>query len=1273
MSPTPSPETLSVEALVSQVADEFMAQLNRGEQPDVEEYARRHPQIASFIRQVLPALQAVRCPSPNLSTATDRIPPQPPLTGYLGDYRLLREVGRGGMGVVYEAEQISLGRRVALKVLPFATALDGRQLQRFKNEAQAAAHLHHQNIVPVYAVGCERGVHYYAMQFIDGQTLAEVIADLRLPIADCRLEEQSAIGNRQSAIDRTPPVAALSTERSTRGAAYVRAVARLGIQAAEALEYAHQQGIVHRDIKPANLLVDGRGNVWITDFGLAQCRGETRLTMTGDVLGTLRYMSPEQARARHAVVDQRTDIYSLGATLYELLTLQPIFAGASREELLLQIGLEEPQPLGGWNRAIPADLETIVLKALAKDPEERYATAQELADDLERFLQDVPIRAKRPTLRQRLAKWARRHRAVVGAAALVLVVAIVALTVSTLAIWRKQVQTRAALQAEARAHAAEAEQRRRAEKNVRLALAALEKIYLQVAEQRLPRDPQREREDRQLFRQVLAFYEDFAQNNVADPAVQAQIGKAYQRVGDIYQKLGHAAKAAEAYGRAIAVWQKLAADLPHVAGHRQQLALCRTHLGVLLDKADRPREAETDFRQALTIQKKLAADCPDQAVYRQDIGRTSCNLGALLAKHGRHREAEEAYRRAKRLYEQLVKDCPKGADYQHDLAGVCTNLGNLLATAGRLGEAERGYVRAGHCLAKLAAQCRTRPTYVHDLAVNYLNLGVLFEETGRLSKAGHAYDQARQLCEKLASDFPAVPAYPRNLAGSLGNLAIVRTRTGRLREAEAAWRRALALREKLVANFPAVFSYKQDLAKVQRNLGSLWLQLGRTREAEPLFRRAVKLLDNPVLESAGPAARAQLVNTMHMLGGLLAATGRPAEAEKAYRQAVLIGAKLAADFPVVLNYRHDLALNHDRLGRVLRDTNRPQEAERALTQARILLEKLAADFPTRPRFRESLAAVHRELGILWDAGQPRKAEQAYRQALALQNKLAEALPNVPDYRGSLAVTYHNLGILLQRTGRRNEAALACHSGLALLEKLPAEVSDTPDCRERKAALHNSLGVLWQETRQLAKAEKAYRQALALLEKLAADFAGQGGYQGKLATTHLNLGNVLVLTGRLREAEQSYRRGVKCAPANPVALDKLAWLLATSPDPHVQNAAQAIPLAKKAVELVPQVGAYWKTLGVAYFNMGDWKAGIKALEKALTCGHVGDSSDWFYLALAHGKLGDRAKAERCYRHAVQWMEENRPADEALRRCSAKVAVLLGLENSPRPKGKEEQPD
>jgi hypothetical protein len=306
-------------------------------------------------------------------------------------------------------------------------------LQRFKNEAQAAAHLQHQNIVPVYAVGCERGVHYYAMQFIDGQTLAALIGELRRTSGSKASAEAEPTGPyTPSGGGETAAVAALSTARSTRSPAFFRSVAELGRQAAEALEHAHQLGVIHRDIKPGNLLVDSRGNLWITDFGLAHCQSQASLTMTGDLVGTVRYMSPEQALAQRVVIDHRTDVYSLGATLYELLTLVPAFSGQDRQELLRQIAFEEPRPPRRLNKAIPAELETIVLKAMEKNAAERYGTAQELADDLERWLKDEPIRAKRPTLVQRGRKWARRHRPVVWAAAVCCLVAVTA-TVASLA------------------------------------------------------------------------------------------------------------------------------------------------------------------------------------------------------------------------------------------------------------------------------------------------------------------------------------------------------------------------------------------------------------------------------------------------------------------------------------------------------------------------------------------------------------------------------------------------------------------------------------------------------------------------------------------------------------------------------------------------------------------------------------------------------------------------------------------------------------------------
>jgi WD40 repeat protein/serine/threonine protein kinase len=489
MTAIPTTEDAGLESLVARVVDEFLERQKRGEQPDPAEYAARHPQATGVLREVLTALRVV-----GLSSAAGLAGAgagNDPVTGVLGDFRILRELGRGGMGVVYEAEQISLGRRVALKVLPFAAALDGKQLQRFKNEAQAAAQLQHPHIVPVYYVGCERGVHFYAMQCIDGHTLAAVIEELRtrtkFQIRNPKSEIQnpkseipnpkSEIANPKSQIpnskseipnlESTRDASAACTRRDSatrigigssslalissfefRISGFFRMVASLGIQAAEALEHAHQVGVIHRDIKPANLLVDATGQLWVTDFGLARLGSDAGLTMTGDLLGTMRYMSPEQALAKRVAVDGRSDVYSLGVTLYELLTLEPAYNGKNREEVLRQIAFEEPRPPRQRNKAIPAELETIVLKAMGKNPEERYPTAQELADDLRRFLEDKPIRARRPSLRQRVAKWARRHRTVVRAAVVVLLIAVAALAVSTGFIWRKNAELTRAFERE---------------------------------------------------------------------------------------------------------------------------------------------------------------------------------------------------------------------------------------------------------------------------------------------------------------------------------------------------------------------------------------------------------------------------------------------------------------------------------------------------------------------------------------------------------------------------------------------------------------------------------------------------------------------------------------------------------------------------------------------------------------------------------------------------------------------------------------------------------
>ncbi|MDP6558407.1 MAG: serine/threonine-protein kinase, partial [Pirellulaceae bacterium] len=376
----------SVEHLLGEVANEFFQRLAKGESPDAEEYARRHPEIAEQIRLAFPALELVG--ESLSSTGSSTLGPEAAREfgeKLLGDFCILRELGRGGMGVVYEANQISLRRKVALKVLPFAALVQDKALLRFQNEVRAAAALDHPNIVSVYSVGEDRGVHYYAMQLIHGQTLAQLIGALtRLqsggePLtgnsiadvpsaADPRAEPsndgeptEEFTSKGTGASDTSPTQRDVQAEINTRSwndqaREFFRSAAQLGVQAAEALQHAHDQGVLHRDIKPGNLMLDAESQLYITDFGLARIETDAGMTMTGDLVGTLRYMSPEQALAKRVVIDHRSDIYSLGMTLYELLTLRPAFGSTDRQELLRRIAFEEPVKLRQISRSIPTEL-----------------------------------------------------------------------------------------------------------------------------------------------------------------------------------------------------------------------------------------------------------------------------------------------------------------------------------------------------------------------------------------------------------------------------------------------------------------------------------------------------------------------------------------------------------------------------------------------------------------------------------------------------------------------------------------------------------------------------------------------------------------------------------------------------------------------------------------------------------------------------------------------------------------------------------------------------
>ena len=436
------------------LAEEFLQRRRRGETPSMKEYVERYPELADEIRELFPALAVMHDIDPAPAELGESRAGPPPRQ--LGDYRILRTIGRGGMGVVYEAEQLSLGRRVALKILSPQAVGDGRARERFRREARAAARLHHTNIVPVFDIGEEGASCYYAMQLIPGQGLDRVIEELRrlrarpepgkaspaeddmtvavpgevgrpadspggaaysLLTGGFELRAQGHGPRAAGPSEPTPlPTTASASGRRAAGLStsaagqrpYYRSVACVGQQAAQALAYAHARGVVHRDVKPSNLLLDEAGVVWVTDFGLAKT-DDDELTRTGELPGTLRYISPERFQGH---CDERADVYALGLTLYELLVLEPAFASGDRLHLMEQIRHRDPPRPRAVDPRVPRDLETVVLKAIDKDPGRRYRSTADLGEDLRRFLADEPIRARRAGTAELVGRWCRRNPAV---------------------------------------------------------------------------------------------------------------------------------------------------------------------------------------------------------------------------------------------------------------------------------------------------------------------------------------------------------------------------------------------------------------------------------------------------------------------------------------------------------------------------------------------------------------------------------------------------------------------------------------------------------------------------------------------------------------------------------------------------------------------------------------------------------------------------------------------------------------------------------------------
>lgn len=608
--------------LFDSVAADYLARFRSGERPSVDDYASRYPEVADEIRELFPTMLAIERMKLQKEHSSDgRASLGARRIERLGDFRIIREIGRGGMGVVFEAEQQSLGRRVALKVLPPNALLDEAQVRRFHREARAAAALHHTNIVPVFGVGEEEGLHYYVMQLIDGEPL-----------------------------DRWVQAGHERPMEARRAAGIVR-------QIADAVQFAHDHGTLHRDIKPANLLLDRTGNVWITDFGLALLR-EREETVTDHVAGTLRYMAPERFRG---IADEASDQYSLGITLYELVTGTRAFEGSSSGELLHRITQNDPIAARTYAPQLPRDLETIIEKAISKDPGHRYARVGDFAADLQRFLDGLPIHARRILAPERVWRWCRRNRALAAALAAVAVLLLLVVTLPAIGYIRSSrlnaelsqslikeqaalTSERVALDNERTARDKERQAREAAESIANLALEGLDRVFDEFAPAApytialtTPGNAIGVEEDEPLLlpaqatvspqvatalERLLPLYRRLADETGQDPRVRLRAASAQHRLGLIYRQLGRQDSALAAFWAARSMLETLRQEgAPLTDGYVLELARVLNDLGELERQVFRGREALDAHRQALAIVRQLDNDSPS-GESRLELART---------------------------------------------------------------------------------------------------------------------------------------------------------------------------------------------------------------------------------------------------------------------------------------------------------------------------------------------------------------------------------------------------------------------------------------------------------------------------------------------------------------------------------------------------------------------------------------------------------------------------------------------------------------------------
>lgn len=826
--------------LLEEIAEHYLDSFRKGNPPPFSYYVRKCPSLESEIVDLLKSLKSierfgVRETNRKNAYEKERITSRNiPALDSLGDFEIVRQIGRGGMGTVYLAADKVLDRKVALKVLDVPSKKKSDRLERFQREARLASRLHHTNIVPVFGVGSEKQYFYYAMQFINGVDVRQIIDALkdnssgpndfsvnlfehaeRLigghedsnfeaegSTGDGRLSSSGSVG--QMYLGETDSL----VEAIPKSESYWLSVAKIGAQVADALSYAHNNGIVHRDIKPSNLLMDRNGTVWVTDFGLAKFSEDDDLTQTDDVLGTLRYMAPEQLSGKHSAA---SDIYSLGVTLYELLTLRPACDATDYATLLSQkkdAAFKVPHEI---DRRVPRDLETIILKAMHPDAKGRYKSAVEFAEDLRAFLADRPIQARRSTFVERTVRWCRKNKQV--AALLATVVCLLAVLPIVLGV----------------AYYRESTERERAEEILVVAMDGLEQIFnsvvdrdqvlseneVQLEESASQVTPLRiTPESGSFLAGMLTLYDKLAERNSSgNTQLLAATAKASWRVAEIFQILGQYDEALAAYDHASEKY----AELATVQSNQMiELASIKTEQGKILAASDHPEEAKTAFEAALSL---LSGQDSSAASAQLLLARIHLQLGkpkreGPLRKPGPEARIHEGFDRFMRGF------LPRRDDEPEDWEAPSHHLLQALQIIDRLLEQDPR---------------SDRYKFLRALCLREFEGPGVIDARRRPKRA-----EATAVLRALVDENPDELNYRFELSQTLRSVSPHRVRRHELRETIDQLMEAKKLSEALVKDADQVAIFRINLAHIYANLGMLCEADGDWYEAEANTRKAVQ-------------------------------------------------------------------------------------------------------------------------------------------------------------------------------------------------------------------------------------------------------------------------------------------------------------------------------------------------------------------------------------------------------------------------------------------------